>query len=514
MDGIITLINNMKARWGELSFNQRVLLGAVATASMISISVFSLWIQHEENAVLFANMTPEDASAALEELAKQDVQAELTNGGTTILVPENMVHRLRVDLAAKGVPSSGVVGFEIFDGKQYGLTEFLQNVNFKRALEGELTKTIESLQGIQSARVHLVLPKPSIFNKLSNEATASVVLRLGRNARLGDNQINGIQSVVASAVENLRPEGVTVIDHKGKILSSQAGDDDVGRGQTQLALRREVEEHLAEKATSMLDKALGVGGSIVRVNATLNFEKIDRQREIFDPQGTVVRSEERTEKNEPATGGTDENSITNYEINRTLEHVIGGIGGIKQLSVSVFVDGHYEAGVEGEDPVYTPLTDDEMGQLRRIVQTAVGINTVRGDQIEVVNMQFRQQMDVIGGGPAPDWIGLVTQYGGRAVLLILLAVLAFSLKSRLGTMLTESFQPATAASGPAAGSTRRGLTTLEEDDEHFEGIPDMDDQVINEIQDYASDNPERVAEVILSWIHGIDLGESKMKAGG
>lgn len=512
MDGILNLVNQLKARWNGLSFNQRVLLGAVAIASVISVTVFSVWLQHEEKAVLFANLTPEDASAALEELAKQDVEAELTNGGGTILVPENLVHRLRVDLAAKGVPSAGVVGFEIFDGKQYGLTEFLQNVNFKRALEGELTKTIEGLQGIQSARVHLVLPKPSMFSSLATEATASVALRLGRGSSLAGAQIAGIQSLVASSVENLTADNVTIVDQNGKVLSSQAGDDEAGRGQTQLALQREVEQHLSQKAGAMLDEALGPGRSIVQVAATLNFEKIDRQRESFDPQ-TVVRSEERTEKNDP-TNGTDENSITNYEINRTVEHVIGETGGVKNLSVSVFVDGHYEPGADGGDPVYTPLSDEELGNLRRIVQTAVGLSLTRGDQIEVVNMQFRQNDEIGGGGFAPDWLGMVTQYGGRLFLMILLAVLALSMKSRLGKLVSEAFQPAGAVKpgGPVYNRQTGGLTTLEQDDEHFEGIPDLNDKVIGEIQEYASENPERVAEVLLSWIHGVDLGDQKMKA--
>ncbi len=512
MDGIITLINNLKSRWGGLSFNQRVLLGAVATASVISIAVFSLWLQHEEKAVLFANLTPEDASAALEDLAKQDVEAELTNGGSTILVPENRVHRLRVDLAARGIPSSGVVGFEIFDGKQYGLTEFLQNVNFKRATEGELTKTIESLQGIQSARVHLTLPKPSMFKNLATEATASVALRLGRGQQLADNQIFGIQSLVASAVEDLEAEAVTVLDQNGKVLSHQAGDDAAGRGQTQLALRREVETHLAQKAGSMLDEVLGAGRSIVRVDATLNFEKIDRQSETYDPK-TVVRSEERTEKNDPGAG-TAEESTTNYEVNRTVEHMISEVGGVKSLSVAVFVDGHYETDPESGESVYTPRTDEEMAQLRRTVQTAVGLNSTRGDQIEIVNMQFQSQdaLGGTGGGSAPDWLGMVTQFGGRILLLILAAVLAFSMKSRLGTMLTEAFQPAVGVPGTKVHSQTGGVSTLEQDEEKFDGIPELNDQVIDQIQEYASENPERVAEVLLSWIHGIDLGDRKMKA--
>jgi len=505
VDGFKQQIDNLKTRLAHLSFNQKVLLGAVATASVISITVFSLWLQKDEQAVLFTNLTPEDASVALAELAKQDVKAALTNGGTTIMVPETSVHHLRVDLAAKGIPSSGTVGFEIFDGKQYGLTEFLQNVNFKRALEGELTKSIESLQGIQAARVHLVLPKPSIFKKLAAPATASVVLNMGRGARLADNQINGIQSLVSGSVENLEPDNVTVIDQHGKVLSAAVADDEAGRSESQLALRKEVESYLAEKASTMLDVALGSGRSIVRVDAALNFEKIDREREIFDPAVTVVRSEVRNEETDPTSGGANENSTTNYEINRTVEHIVGHTGGVKSLSVAVFVDGTYETAEDGTR-TYQPLTENQLGQLRRIVQTALGLNAVRGDQIEVVNMQFQEQ-EFPGSDLTSDWIGLVTQYGGKAVLLIAFGVIFLSLKKNLGNLLTS-----TGADG-AGGAAQVSVKAVGEP-EHFDGIPEMDDQVMGDIRDFASENPERVAEVIQSWIQEIDLGARVKEAVG
>ncbi len=510
MDGFKVQIDNFKTRFGHLSFNQKVLLGAVATASVISVAVFGIWLQKEDNAVLFTNLTPEDASVALEELAKQDVSAELANGGTTILVPENTVHRLRVDLAAKGVPSSGTVGFEIFDGKQYGLTEFLQNVNFKRALEGELTKTIESMQGIQTARVHLVLPKPSIFKKLAAPATSSVVVNMGRGARLAGNQIAGIQSLVAGSVENLESDNVTVIDQFGKVLSSAAGDDETGRTESQLALRKEVEAHLAAKAMTLLDGALGAGRSIVTVDASLNFEKIDKEREIFDPAATVVRSEVRSEETDPSTGGNNENSTTNYEINRTVEHIVGHTGGVKTLSVAVFVDGTYETAEDGTQ-TYQPLSEDQLGQLRRVVQTAVGLNTVRGDQIEVVNMQFQRQ-EIPSGGMANNWIGMLTQYGGKVVLFIAFGAILLSLKKNLGNLLTSTVSGSDA--GPTGSSGGGGGSQSEAGEpEHFDGIPELDDQVIGDIKEYASDNPDRVAEVIQSWIREIDLGGVKEAVG-
>ncbi|MEN8005388.1 MAG: flagellar basal-body MS-ring/collar protein FliF [Candidatus Krumholzibacteriota bacterium] len=487
------------ARFGGLSFNQKVLAGAIATASVISIAVFSLWLQNEETAVLFTNLSPEDASVALEELAKQDVGAELTNGGTTILVPRKSVHRLRVDLAGKGVPSSGTVGFEVFDGKQYGLTEFLQNVNFKRALEGELTKSIESLQGIQSARVHLVLPKPSIFKTLEAPATASVVLQMGRGARLENGRISGIQSLVAGSVENLAVGQVTIIDQYGKVLSRGINDGDTGRSENQLALRKEVEGHLSRKAGVMLDRVLGPGRSVVQVDATLNFEKIDREREIFDPQNTVVRSEVRNETTDPETGGLDEYSTTNYEINRTVEHIVGEIGGVKRLSVAVFVDGHYAELQDGGAPLYQPLTEDELAQLRRIVQTAVGLNNVRGDQIEIVNMQFRQPEITAPTPLQEDWMGMVTRYGGKAFLFFLFGVILLSLRKGFSGLMSLEM---------SAPRTRIAQAAAKRETDPFEGIPDMDDQVINDIKDFAADNPERVADVVQSWIHEMNLGNA------
>lgn len=507
MDGMRNLTDGFQARLGGLSFNQKVLLGAVATASVISVVVFTLWLQTDEKAVLFTNLSPEDAAAALEELAKQDVPAELANGGATIMVSENMVHRMRVELAAKGLPTSGTVGFEIFDGKQYGLTDFLQNVNFKRALEGELTKSIQSLQGIQSARVHLVLPKPSIFKKLAAEATASVVLQMGRGARLAENQINGIQSLVAGSVENLAPDQVTVIDQHGTVLSAEIQTGESGRTETQLALRKEVEGYLAGKAASMLDRVLGPGRSVVQVDASLNFEKIETEKETFDPRNTVVRSEVRNETSDPTGGTTDENSTTNFEINRTVERIVGQTGGISKLSVAVFVDGQYGLDGEGDRTVYQPLSEDELNNLRRIVQTAVGVNAARGDQIEVVNMQFQQQDPLQINAPgAPTWIELVNQYGGKAFLFVMFGILLLSLRRGIGGLL---------AGTGLDSSRRRGATAPYQDEqEHFDGIPNMDDQVIGDIRDYASDNPERVADVVQSWIHEMEIGRMTRETAG
>ena len=507
MDGLKQVIDNMREKLGGLSFNQKVMMGAVAVATILSITVFSLWIQKEDMKVLFTGLSPEDASVAMDELRKMNVDFELESGGTTILVPENMVDSMLIDLHSKGLGTDHQPGFEIFDEMKMGsITEFMQNVNYQRALEGELTRTIESLSSVQSARVHLVLPKPSIFNKDMAGATASVTLKLGRGARLADNQIGGIQSLVASSVQNLSVDDVRIHDITGRELSSAAQDSEVGRSETQLELRKEVERHLAAKAQRILDKALGPDKSIVQVSATLNFEKIESEREVFDPQGVVVRSEERSENNNPGSG-TEEHSLTNNEINRTVEHVVSEVGNVTNLSVSVMVDGHYEPNEDGSEMVYVPLSENEISQFQRLVSGAVGLNTVRGDQIEFVNFEFQDQNTGVGTGLAPDWIGIGTQYGGKVLMVILFLILAMALKKNLSGLLASASGTSSAAAAGAAGGAGGGAN-----DEHFEGIPEIDDQIMTDIQDYAAENPERVAEVVQSWIKEINLGNA-MSAG-
>jgi len=515
VEGIKQALDRLKTRLGGLTFNQKLMLGVVAAAGVISIVTFSLWLQQEEMAVLFTNLDPADAQAALQELAKQDVKTELADGGTTVLVPEAQVHRLRVDLAAKGVPASGVVGFEIFDGKQYGLTDFLQNVNFKRALEGELTKTIEGLAGINSARVHLVLPKPSIFKKLASEPTASVVLGMSRTARVSEHQIAGIQSLVSGSVEGLAADAVTVLDQHGTVLSNTYADDAVGRTEGQLALKKEVEGYLVDKAQTMLAGVLGEGRSLVRVDATLNFEKIETERTVFDPKATVVRSEERQETTDPEAGN-QESSITNYEINQTVEHIIGETGGVKSLSVAVFVDGTYPAtGGEAAEPAYQPRPQEELDDIRRVVQTALGLDAERGDQIEVVGMQFRDQPALVtgvGGLPGPGgWLDIVGEYGGRVLLSVLLGVMLLVFKKNLSQAVNEVFRPLVAGPGDGAGGRRTGADGQEatEEPERFEGMPDVNDQMIEDVREYAAENPQRVAEVVQSWLHEPERNASR-----
>jgi len=487
-------LENLKTLTARFTFNQKILMGVILGAAVLSIVIFSVWLRSEEKTVLFTNLSPEDASLAIDELTKQNVEAELTNGGTTIMVPEGVVHRLRVDLSAKGIPSSGTVGWGIFDGKQYGMTEFVQNVNFKRALEGELTKTIESISGIRAARVHLVMPKPSIFKKMESPATASVVLTLGRGSALSPHQIRGVQSLVAGSVEGLEMPNVSVHDQYGVVMSENFDGEGAARSEGQLALKKEVDAYLSDKAQGMLTQVMGPNRAIVSVDATLNFERLEQQRKIYDPAQTVVRSEERNESTE-GQGGSNEQSTTNYEINETLETVVGEIGGVKTMSVAVFVDGRYEAAEEGGEPVYTPLPEEELEQIERVVQTAVGLDAERGDRIEVVNMRFQEPAapPSEGGGlvSAPlmqDLPGLI----GRILLFGTVIFMAFRLKNALGDLMGQVYVPEGA---PEVAEEIPAEDILETD----ESVVSLENK-LNEVRDYAGANPQDIADLVQAWV--------------
>lgn len=504
MSGYRQAWQGIKGRLAALSVNQRLILGMVAAAVVISAVVFGLWLGREEMAVLFSDLTVEDANHTLQELSKRDIRTDLAHNGTTILVPAAQVHRLRVELAAKGIGASGVVGFEIFDRTSYGMTEQDYDVKRQRALQGELTKTIESLQGVQAARVHLVMPKASIFRSLASPPKASVVLTLNRQRAVTPEQIFGIQSLVAGSVEGLAVDNVTVLDQHGRPLSANYQDTGLAGSDRQLELKKEVEQYLADKAQSMLSGVLGPGRSHVRVEATLNFEQIESQRTIFDPN-TVVRSEERTESNDSQSGVNSEETLTNYEVNQTIERIVGQVGGIKQLSVAVTVDGVYTAPVGGGTPVYEPLSADQLENIRRLVQSALGIDAGRGDQLEVVNLQFNN-LDKDGGGltgPPFGWLEFLAQHAGRLVLTVILVALVVIFRRNLSGALGDLAAGRHAEPGAAAAAATA------EEAERFDGLPLMTDQMLEDVREYAAEHPDRVAEVVQSWLHEPERSSSR-----
>ena len=499
MDVLRQAWQGIRTRFGAMSVNQRLILGMVAAGVVISATVFGLWIGKEQNAVLFTDLAVEDAHRALEELEKRGIKATLAHNGTTILVPASLVHRLRLDLVATGVTGNSVVGYEIINNSSFGMTEQEFDVKRQQALEGELTRTITTLQGVDAARVHLALPKSSIFVSRATPPTASVVLRLKHQRAVSVDQVAGIQKLVAGSVEGLTVENVTVIDEHGRALTSTAETGSFSGSDRQLELKKEVEQYLTDKAQTLLTSILGPKKAHVRVDATLNFEQIESQRTTYDPQ-TVVRSEERNESTDPQSGAVTESSLTNYEVNQIVERVVAAAGGIKQLSVAVSVDGNYSVPADGEAPVYQPLPPQELDNLKRMMLTTLGLDLARGDQIEVVNLQFRQwEQDSAPTSMLPGgWLEFVLKNGGRLLLGLLLVVLVLMFRRNLAAALGEVAN--TAVAGRAAASGESGVAPGEEG-ERFDGMPVLTDQMAEDVRDYAAEHPERVAEVVQSWLH-------------
>jgi flagellar M-ring protein FliF len=414
------------------------------------------------------------------------------------------------------------MGYSIFDQNNLGMTDFLQNLNFRRALEGELTRTIMQLSEVQAARVHIVMPKDRLFREDQKDATASVVLKL-TGAGLNKRQIAGITHLVASSVEGLQPSNITIVDYDGNLLSSgQEADELAGLSSSQLEVRKQVEEYLEDKAQTMLDGVLGKGKSIVRVTSDLNFQQLEKTAESYDPNTPSIRSEEKTktssqasEKAEKDNQSNDEQStettITNYELNRTVEHIINEIGSIDRLSVAVLVDGDYkdvEGGSGGGDAVYQPRSQEELDRLSAIVKNAVGFDQQRNDQIEVVNIPFDRQnlqneQDALDGMYMREFYLDIVK---KIALVALFVLLLFYLKkksSKLFKALSRIMPPPAPQPAPKPMPQPQPVVSAEQMQQEEPDEPPVTvepdkrkPRLVDEMQRTAKERPEEIAKVI------------------
>lgn len=375
--------------WRRLGNLQKFLIGGIVLIFIIISLIFMPATREEEKYVtLYSELSLQEAGEVIKNLKEKHIPYKLVEGGTKILVPETQVHETRIDLAVKGIPKGGVVGYEIFDKGGLGVTAFVEEVNYKRALEGELVRTIRSMSEVSDARVHLVLPKERLFKEDQKPPTASVLLRL--KSPLTEFQIKGIAHLIASSVEGLESQNVTVLDYSGDILWGGMVNEDEGSStilsSLQLQIKRDVERYLAQKAQSLLEKAVGINNAIVRVNADINFMNVVETREEYNPEGQVIRSEEH----HSGGVGDQSSSVTNYEISKTVKQIVSKAGTINRLSASALVNGTYELLEKGGKKTYRyiPRSEEEIIKFRELVKNAIGYNEVRGDMVEVTSAPF------------------------------------------------------------------------------------------------------------------------------
>jgi flagellar M-ring protein FliF len=445
-DMITKKLEDLRAFWERFPKPARVLailVVVLAIGAAVTLSVY----ERTNDEVLFSGLSDQDAGAIVEHLKGKKIPYKIQGDRGTILVPADQVHELRLELASQGIPVGGGVGFELFDQQRFGMTEFEERVSLRRALEGELSRTITRLDPIRSARVHLVMPKKSLLGTSSDEAHASVTVELEKGRELGQGAVQSIVHLVSSSVEGLNPDKVTVIDTKGRMLSDSTGDS---FGAADMEYRKKYESDVENHLREMLDRTLGPDSSVVRVSADFDFSQKETTEEHYDPDRSVVRSEQReletsgsggtgavglpgTRSNLPGgpapdTIGNGENrkrevETKNYEVDKVVNHIAGPSAFLNRVSVAVLVDGKNKPGLP-----FAPRTDDELKKLDSAVRSAIGFDARRGDKVEVQSVPFHEpdamEAPVITG-PAwwKEWLPIAA--GGAVVLAIIVLLLSF-----------------------------------------------------------------------------------------
>lgn len=423
----------------NLSAAQIASLAGAFVAVVAVVAGSAYWAGRPTYTALYRGLDPESAQAVIQRLEQANTPYELSDGGATLLVPDTAVDRLRLDFAAEGLPNTGRIGFEIFDRTTFGTTERVEEINFRRALEGELARTIATISDVASARVHISPAKDRLFTESVEPAKASVVLKLKNSRPLAPATAAGIAGLVASAVESLRPEAVVIVDTFGRPLS-KPGDEDAGLAGPPLERQRQFERDLTAKVVTLLEPVVGAGHVRVNVAARFSAESSEETEEVWDPN-SVIRSQQKTSdtsasatsasrsgrtggvagarSNAPpeastANGQTVQvagsegtagrmSETTNYEIGKKTRHTVEPSGQIERLSVAVIVDDLRTPAAGGQPAASKPRDPAVMERIKGLVATSVGLDTERGDQLTVENIAFDDGGDAVEEPAGPWW---------------------------------------------------------------------------------------------------------------
>ncbi len=446
-ESFVEILKQLRAIIQTMSAGKMMALFLLVALTVAGLVMFVNWSGQPDLVPLYKNLTPEDAGQIVAILRDKKIDYKLSHDGDTIQIPRERIYEVRLDLASQGLPRGGT-GFEVFDNAKLGMTEFVQNINYQRALQGELSRTINGLNEVESSRVHIVMSQQSLFVEDEEPASASVILKLRHGRWLSDEQIQGVVHLVSSSVPRLQPQNVTIVDNNGKML---AGLDDrptaAKLSADHLEFQHRKEKSLEKRITSMLEKVLGQGKAIVRVACDLDFIQQEKTEELFLPNNQVVRSEQllsevssqkdqgamgipglasnitnpqtaATANTPSAQGFQKEDTTRNYEIGKTVSRQIMPVGKLQRMSVAVIVDGTYQTVTVGkgdkakEEIQYVPRTKEEMDTFESIVKSAVNFDTARGDTVEVANIPFNtEKLMPEDEAAAGRWLEALKSYG-------------------------------------------------------------------------------------------------------
>jgi flagellar M-ring protein FliF len=520
-------------------------MGGVAVGLIAFIIFFATRFSTPQVELLYGNLSATDSREISKQLELTGVPFVMKNNNTEILVPGEKVSAIRMQMAELGLPSGGSVGYELFDQvDSLGTTNFMQNVNLVRALEGELSRTIKAIEGVQNARVHLVMPQREMFTRDMQEPTASVYIKM-KAGRLADGQVTAIQHLIAAAVPKLKPSNISIVDERGTLLSRTYQNDQQMVVAQQDESRTKLEKGLSQAIISMVESSLGPGKVRAEVRAEMEYDKVVTAEEIYNPEASVPRSTVTVEENnsqleaEPdnvsvsnnlpdakqnANNGSKSQSnerrteeTTNYEVSKKVVNSVQENGHLKRLSVAVLVDGTYTTDAEGKKQ-FAPLPDETMTKISGLVKSAIGFDGDRGDQVDVVNMQFTN-FDDLANGPEPfNFLGFTKEEIMRmaeglgvaivAVLVILLVVRPLVTRA-FETMPTED----ALVSGDMAQLTGPGgvpmpMPNAGEDEEDLDELIDIDKvegrvkaSSLRKISDIVDKHPEEALAIVRTWLY-------------
>lgn len=534
------LFNQLKTLWGGLRTSQRIAMIVLGILGIVLVFIFIAWANTPTYAVAFNGLSESDAGQIVEKLAEEGMPYQLRGVGT-ILVPSDKVYEVRLKMARIGLPQGGTVGFELFSGNtSFGMTEFTQRVNYQRALEGELERTISSMSAVEAVRVHIVIPEKALLSGDQSPATASVTIKERAGQRLDSAQVRAITHLVASSVEGMQPENVVVVDVEGNLLAAGASEANMPSAQTDQRRAAEiaVAQQMQQKVQHLLDSVLGPNRSVVQADVRLDWTERETKRQTFDPTATVVRSSQvisesyqtnggviggipGSETNlPPATGeATSEGAssdyrrtenITNYEITQTEVNEITPPGQIERVSLSVLVDGVTDAA--------------ELDKLQSAIAAAVGIDETQGDILSVESLSFdrsyyEEKTAELENSRKMD---LYIKIGQSVLAVLILAFLLWYVQRLLSRLKVASIEAWTPILKPVAevalpqGALTESIPPIQQTPQYTEeALPSLkdlvkefdiptpspeDEELQHNIVELAQENPASLAEIIQMWL--------------
>lgn len=540
------VLQALREQWQRLGRTQRLLILALGGVLLVLIVAVAVTTTGPQYTTIYRNLSEQDAAAIVARLREQRIPFEVAENGTAIRVPADRAHEIRLQLAAQGLPQGGMIGYEIFDRPglgTLGMTEFTQRLNYQRALEGELSRTISRLDPVESARVHLALPQPALLTERQREPTAAVVLKLRPGRSLEPRQVMAIQHLVSHSVEGLKPENVTVVTVEGEDLTDlglqgRAQRPDTTLTRDQIAVQRQVERTLERNIVQMLEQALGPNRAVVRVTVNLNWDQVQREAEVFAPaqaggQPSIVRSQQQTRERfsgPPGTlpggipgvssnvgpgpqtvpGGTagppvqfeKEDVVTNYEVSKAVERLIKAPGSVERISVAVMLDG--------------PMDEAQVQAIERTVAAAAGVKPERGDVVTVTALPFNraameQQARALEEAQRLEFYYNLAKIAAAVLIAVLVLLLVRSLLRR--PVLRRPALPGEEVSALPTGERARPLTRVEvpevpsAEEERLRALEqrlreaEERRRIIQEhVESLARSQPEAVADLLRTWL--------------